>query len=91
MYLEIDLLGCVNTATFKTYTSRVLVIAAPMAPDEYNATGLVIPGVFQFRHFTASHLLDGFGERFVIREVNVVAPQVVEIFGERFFGQAQNL
>ena len=91
MHLELNLFGHIGATAFKANAPLVLVITLAVILQEYDPARLVVPGVFQFGHFTAIHLLHKFGIRLIIREVYVIAPQVVEVFGERFFGESKNL
>ena len=85
MHLEFDLFRHVGAAAFKTHAARVLVISLAMILQENDSTRLVVPGILQFRHFAAGHLVHKLGINLVIRDVYIVAPQIVEVFGERFF------
>ena len=66
VHLEFDLFRHVGAAAFKTHAARVLVISLTMILQEYHSTSLVIPGVLQFGHFTASHLVHKFSISLVI-------------------------
>ena len=66
VHLEFDLFRHVGAAAFKTHAARVLVISLAMILQEYHSTSLVIPGVLQFGHFTASHLVHKFSISLVI-------------------------
>ena len=88
MHLELDLFSHFHAAAFETHSSRVLVIAPTVVFQKDDTPRLVVPSVFHLRHRAASHLVHKFGKPFIIRKVYIIAPQIVEVFGERFFRES---